>query len=66
LQWMPIFLAPRLDEHYAFSEYTMAIGAVWNMIWSYVFGHLNCIIIWLSTLSDLKLLWPGMGPIPSS
>jgi hypothetical protein len=28
LQWIPIFLAPRLDEHWAFSEYTMAIGAV--------------------------------------
>ncbi|RFU31802.1 hypothetical protein B7463_g4532, partial [Scytalidium lignicola] len=26
-RWIPLFLAPRLEEHEAFSEYTMAIGA---------------------------------------
>ncbi|PMD33308.1 phosphotransferase enzyme family protein [Hyaloscypha variabilis F] len=28
MQWIPMFLAPRLDEHEAFSEYVMAIGAL--------------------------------------
>ena len=28
MQWIPIFLAPRIDEHEVFSEYIMAIGAL--------------------------------------
>jgi len=28
LKWIPMFLTPRIDEHEAFSEYVMSIGAV--------------------------------------
>jgi hypothetical protein len=28
LHWIPMFLAPRIEEHEAFGEYVMAIGAM--------------------------------------
>ena len=53
LQWIPMFLAPRLDEHDAFAEYTMQSARYESVIQFYVFRHLNCTVVFLSTLSDM-------------